>query len=72
MPPDSAVEREGSRSAPAAHRLRTDPEELCYLGRGEEMLRFGIGKKPFRKVLLLRAVQVHNGILEPNAPLVPN
>jgi hypothetical protein len=36
------------------------------------MFRFGIGKKPFGKVFLLRSVQVHNGILEPNAPVVPS
>jgi hypothetical protein len=72
MAPDGAVQRERSRPAPAAHGLGTDPEEFGDLGRGQQMLRFGIAEKPFRKVLLLRAVQVHIGILEPNAPVVPN
>jgi hypothetical protein len=72
MAPNGAVQRKRSRPAPAAHGLGTDPEEFGYLGRREEMFRFGIAEKPFRKVLLLRAVQVHIGILEPNAPVVPN
>ena len=69
MASNRAIQRKRSRPAPATHGLGTDAEECGNLGGGKELVRFGLGEKPSRQVLLIRTIEMHMRTLIPEGQL---